>query len=140
MLLHFWRFCKKHKAYHSKNNEIDASSIIHPSLHPFIIPSIHPSSLSLLWLNLQVQAYLWVLYFQPLWSLYFETRNLRTHVRKIFIVFKIWWFMYAFLSGNTTPINVYGEIHITNTLGDGRIISEMIKPFLLKNYSGITSS
>ena len=45
-----------------------------------------------------------------------------------------------FLSGNTTPINVYGEIHITNTLGDGRVISEMIKPFLLKNYSGITSS
>jgi hypothetical protein len=44
------------------------------------------------------------------------------------------------MSGNTTPINVYGEIHITNTLGDGRVISDIIKPFLLKNYSGITSS
>ena len=42
--------------------------------------------------------------------------------------------------GTTTPINVYGEIHITNTLGDGRVITEIIKPFLLKNYSGITSS
>jgi hypothetical protein len=38
-----------------------------------------------------------------------------------------------------TPINVYGEIHITNTLGDGRVITEIIKPFLLENYSGITS-
>ena len=42
--------------------------------------------------------------------------------------------------GGGQPINVHGEIHITNTLGDGRVITEIIKPFLLKNYSGITSS
>ncbi len=42
--------------------------------------------------------------------------------------------------GGGQPINVYGEIHITNTLGDGRIISDIVKPFMLKNYSGITSS
>ena len=42
--------------------------------------------------------------------------------------------------GGGQPINVYGEIHITNTLGDGRVISEIVKPFMLKNYSGITSS
>jgi hypothetical protein len=34
---------------------------------------------------------------------------------------------------NMTPsINIYGKIHITNTLGDGRVITEIIEPFLLK--------